>query len=980
MKTKKLLKLFTSIAFILLFLNTGTISQTYSKQNINNFLNGVLDGSLMGSDVEDFTLNTINYEFLSEEFEDLISYYRGDNKETINNFFKILANFTYILYEQSIQSNFTGPSSELLKQMCVPLLIPGDFIFTYKTSLEVYGASLSEEMWKGEELPADSLNKLGQKLGNLIGKLFYNGMYDYNKLHPLAFPLNSLRFLEIAEIYDYPLDDFSRKFRILESSQAKKNWTKKNYQKFQTKSLFDLKRNFLGNKNPNHAENDRKSKELKVKIKSRTLQTNTNTATSSNTVTATFVQPEAYDYRTKFPICATSAYDQISCGSCWAFSSTGALAKRFCQASNGKVNKNLSPQFLVSCSSNDFGCNGGTLYGSWNHLQDVGVVTEECYPYLGKDNECPVKCKDNTDLRLFKTIPNTILLIKGLIEEIKTEIVLNGPVQATFIEIYSDFFTYGSGVYISNKVTFMGYHAMQIIGWEKDYWIVENSWGVGWGEMGIVKIPFDQIGISEYAISAKPLLGNFAGCPENCNFCSDLNTCIKGGCAVGYNNNDKGGCFKCAENCLNCDTEVCPLGSCKEGFRNNVSGGCNICPENCLKCDETACLEGSCKKDYGNNTNGGCSLCPANCKNCGKEGCLFCNIGFTLNLTTKECLKCSNNCTNCNESDCLTCAFGYFKKSDGLCSTCPENCALCGTKKCTNCNKGFIRTVNGDCVKCPETCTNCAVNGCRSCQTGFYLSSTISCLQCPQNCSSCGSKGCYSNGCKNGYGLDGIGGCKKCPENCLVCNASGCKKCTTGFAIAQDKICKKCSENCLDCSSTRCNKCNTSYKISTAGICYKCPDNCLMCREEGCNPNYCVNGFGNDTKGGCSKCPDNCQKCGETGCNKGACNIGFGNELSGGCYKCPEGCKICGNNICLSCLTGFSLDSTSGKCVPCQDNCLNCNSTTCFACVERFGIISGKCKECPLNCLNCGAYGCFKCGEGFKRSPDGKSCLKANYD
>jgi C1A family cysteine protease len=46
------------------------------------------------------------------------------------------------------------------------------------------------------------------------------------------------------------------------------------------------------------------------------------------------------------------------------------------------------------------------------------------------------------------------------------------------------------------------YHAMVIIGWktidDKEYWIVQNSWGKHWGDSGICYVPFDYPLIRNY--------------------------------------------------------------------------------------------------------------------------------------------------------------------------------------------------------------------------------------------------------------------------------------------------------------------------------------------------------------------------------------------------------------------------------------------------------------------------------------------------
>lgn len=63
----------------------------------------------------------------------------------------------------------------------------------------------------------------------------------------------------------------------------------------------------------------------------------------------------------------------------------------------------------------------------------------------------------------------------------------NGPVEAAFY-VYRDFISYKSGVYHHTSGSFLGGHAIKIIGWGVDgstpYWIIANSWGTTWGING----------------------------------------------------------------------------------------------------------------------------------------------------------------------------------------------------------------------------------------------------------------------------------------------------------------------------------------------------------------------------------------------------------------------------------------------------------------------------------------------------------------
>jgi len=903
----------------------------FAKDDLNLFLNGLLDGGLIGIDMEDFAINNIDYTKLSIQVKTLIENYQSDNPDQIQNLLNSLGSVFSLISKQAEASQFTGPTADLINKFAVPLIVPGEFIFTFKTSLIIYGASLSNEIWKGQNINLANLTGLGENLGTLAAKLYYDGKYDFENLFPLAFP--SLRLLQSNTA----------------NPDTQSTWTKKRYQNFEIESLFSLRKIKLGNKNPNHAkQNEEEAKKLKVKVIEKELKRENvrNLQTSTN--------PPVYDFRTAYDKCSLALRDQKQCGSCWAFSTSGVFEKRICQSTKQVLINRFSPQFLVSCSKNDFGCDGGTLYGSWDHLQSVGITLDACVPYSGLNDTCPVKCADGSALKIFKSVANTITLIKGDVERIKTEIIKGGPVVTTMVEIYSDFFSYGSGIYVSDKKQFIGYHAMQIIGWGDGYWIVENSWGPSWGENGTVRIPFDQMSISENVIFATPQVNDVNDvCPANCLSCSNANTCIKDGCAVGYLNNTTGGCTKCPENCSVCTSIACPADLCKIGFRNDSqTGQCVTCSANCGKCDEQGCLDKNCLLGYVSDGKGGCVKCSDNCLTCDTTGCKACNEGFSLDASNNKCIGCAKNCVSCNTSGCLACAKGFFKKaSDGLCTlNCPENCRTCSTKTstrgCIECNADYSRTLNGDCIKCSENCAYCSSSGCSVCKAGSYLSNK-QCVKCGENCNVCDSKGCLSYGCAAGFYRDSKSVCVKCDANCKLCKATGCSQCSDGFAVdSTTKSCKKCSDNCLLCSVKVCLKCAKNFNISSTGGCFKCPANCLRCNQKGC-----LNGF---------------------------CDKGFGIDGKGGCVKCVANCPSCANNLCSSCNIGFSLSAQKDACVACSDNCLNCDSKGCRACKEGFYLSSGKCLACSANCSTCVSNKCSKCLSGFKLTSSnvGVSCVK----
>jgi cathepsin B len=206
--------------------------------------------------------------------------------------------------------------------------------------------------------------------------------------------------------------------------------------------------------------------------------------------------PKEFDGRTEFKDCIHPIRDQKRCGSCWAFAASEVLSDRFCIATNGKVNTVLSAQDLVSCDTQDYGCQGGYVDKSWDYIRDEGIVTDQCYPYTSGDGirgKCKSTCQDGGEFKKYKVSDYDQF---DTITEAKKSLVEQGPLEAAFI-VYDDFPSYAGGVYrrSSNKV--LGGHAVKVVGFGvedngSEYWIVANSWGNKWGEEGFFKIAFGQ--------------------------------------------------------------------------------------------------------------------------------------------------------------------------------------------------------------------------------------------------------------------------------------------------------------------------------------------------------------------------------------------------------------------------------------------------------------------------------------------------------
>ncbi|KAL0490332.1 cathepsin B [Acrasis kona] len=199
--------------------------------------------------------------------------------------------------------------------------------------------------------------------------------------------------------------------------------------------------------------------------------------------------PESFHIDEKWPKCKHEIRDQARCGSCWAFAASEVLSDRFCIA--GQDAGVLSPQYLVSCDTSDYGCQGGYLSNSWAFLVKTGIPTDKCYPYTsaaGKVDACKKTCQDGSEIKFYRA---GNYYLTGSVQKTMEDILKNGPVEAGF-SVYQDFIQYKKGVYQHRSGGLLGGHAVKVVGWgtedNLDYWIVANSWTTTWGEKGYFKI------------------------------------------------------------------------------------------------------------------------------------------------------------------------------------------------------------------------------------------------------------------------------------------------------------------------------------------------------------------------------------------------------------------------------------------------------------------------------------------------------------
>merc|ERR1719335_1120226 len=221
------------------------------------------------------------------------------------------------------------------------------------------------------------------------------------------------------------------------------------------------------------------------------------------------------------------------CGSCWAHGSISALGDRIKIARKGEgIDINLSVQHMLNCGGVG-SCHGGSVDGPYQWISSIsksgaGIAYDTANPYMACSSEskqgfCPYAdwtCKAENVARTCSTFPpsgfcaaldkypNATISDYGSISgaaAMQKEILNRGPISCGVDAV--PLLKYQGGI-ISAPGSGVD-HVISIVGWGTDakegkYWIVRNSWGQYWGEMGYFRAKFGSLMLEEQCSWAVP--------------------------------------------------------------------------------------------------------------------------------------------------------------------------------------------------------------------------------------------------------------------------------------------------------------------------------------------------------------------------------------------------------------------------------------------------------------------------------------------
>lgn len=207
--------------------------------------------------------------------------------------------------------------------------------------------------------------------------------------------------------------------------------------------------------------------------------------------------------------------DQGMCGSCWAFAAEATM-RTHSEILGGSTQFSVAQ--LVACVPNPQncggtgGCNGATAELAFDYVMKHGLTSEQEMPYPTK--VCPSHMEEtepnttqsfldehNVERHVSKSLVGKghSIGMSGWVKfpenkalEMMRAVAQHGPAVVA-IAAGDAMFTYAGGIMSESACDGKTVnHAVTLYGWGtaegQDYWLIKNSWGALWGELGNFKL------------------------------------------------------------------------------------------------------------------------------------------------------------------------------------------------------------------------------------------------------------------------------------------------------------------------------------------------------------------------------------------------------------------------------------------------------------------------------------------------------------
>lgn len=207
--------------------------------------------------------------------------------------------------------------------------------------------------------------------------------------------------------------------------------------------------------------------------------------------------------------------NQGACGSCWAVAAAKMFEANYFIGTN-KTDKTFSPQELVNCVPNQAecggtgGCKGATVELAALYFSQRGLQSRTEVPYTASDGQCSGTGELQTDMfgnvswlaepdimrHAMSEAADRVHFLGFQRLKVNQVMPLLQALQSGTVAVSVDgspWSSYSSGILDNCQAGAVINHAVLAIGYGKEdngdkYWLIQNSWGAGWGMGGRIKL------------------------------------------------------------------------------------------------------------------------------------------------------------------------------------------------------------------------------------------------------------------------------------------------------------------------------------------------------------------------------------------------------------------------------------------------------------------------------------------------------------
>lgn len=207
--------------------------------------------------------------------------------------------------------------------------------------------------------------------------------------------------------------------------------------------------------------------------------------------------PLTMDWRTHGAV--TSVKTQGSCGACFAFSAVGSI--EFWYWKHTRKLKDFSIQQWIDCTKDkNYGCDGGLMHEVFLKAERQPAGPDEFDRYLHREGKCKRRFTKPW-LKVSSFIVQSDETHYPIERHLAHNLVQYGPIPIGIDSTNWHFEMYKGGVLKESQCGKDIDHAVLLVGYTPEYWIIKNSWGPHWGIDGYIHVQRGKnaCGINSYA-------------------------------------------------------------------------------------------------------------------------------------------------------------------------------------------------------------------------------------------------------------------------------------------------------------------------------------------------------------------------------------------------------------------------------------------------------------------------------------------------